>query len=711
MVEVRCPECGYLQALSEERFVAAAADALTCPHCGAAIPVDRPAARAEPPPEEAARKIHAFSRRLIEGNEVTKEMAMALEGMVRYYGHAGESAKALGIGFGRLGDFEKAESYLNEARGQAPDDPDTNRAFFLLRLSQGDWDQAVVEGFNLLNVPGRTPFAQDVEDLATALQKIGRNQEAEALLKGRPDLERKRLDGGKTRKETSSSLLESLLRFLKKGAPLRRLFQRGPSRGKPQGEIRAATKQAAAPGDIGAKTKPSPTAKPPVTPNSSRALVEYWIYSKAWEIPREEQIRERLGALFQKSEDRRTAVDLFDAGLKDGRLVIASYAKSESPSLFEYPEDMLPKNSRLFGDEDTETLRSANVIGVVRFQPGILTGLEYLLLAVCVVEALRGLIGGVIQDAVSHVLWNGKEWRARVVEAPSDSPVEPHVRFEVLDEGKNLWVHSHGMQKFGLPELEIDKVPPDAASPCVTFMVMAAEAILKSRLRGTSEIHGRMAVENTPFLFCAESVAPDEERHFPLGSLRIIPYLADYDPQSEDTLRHVLKICTSKFLRQSRGGSPRGKAPAAQPVNPSQMAERAKSPRELMLEAYKRARVELPEFKKSFQSRRPESSSEIYAVKVGFPVHSGEYEWMWVSLEVWRGDSLVGHVENAPVLRTDLRKGSRVQINEAEIFDWVIITNGARVKGAYTEEVSQVPEKTAPAGSTQESLPAVPAPS
>ncbi|MEJ2718884.1 MAG: DUF2314 domain-containing protein, partial [Deltaproteobacteria bacterium] len=71
----------------------------------------------------------------------------------------------------------------------------------------------------------------------------------------------------------------------------------------------------------------------------------------------------------------------------------------------------------------------------------------------------------------------------------------------------------------------------------------------------------------------------------------------------------------------------------------------------------------------------------------GFEARGGDYEWMWVSLDSWKGSSIVGYVANSPVLRKDLRKGSKVQISESEIFDWAISQGGKLVQGAYTEHV------------------------
>jgi uncharacterized protein YegJ (DUF2314 family) len=110
--------------------------------------------------------------------------------------------------------------------------------------------------------------------------------------------------------------------------------------------------------------------------------------------------------------------------------------------------------------------------------------------------------------------------------------------------------------------------------------------------------------------------------------------------------------------------------------------------KERLLEAHSVARAKLPAFKKSFQEGGHARTS-VHAIKVGFPVHEGSYEWMWVSLDEWRGTSVVGCVQNTPLVRQDLRKGCRVELDEQEIFDWVIAQGGDIVQGAFTERALQ----------------------
>ena len=103
-----------------------------------------------------------------------------------------------------------------------------------------------------------------------------------------------------------------------------------------------------------------------------------------------------------------------------------------------------------------------------------------------------------------------------------------------------------------------------------------------------------------------------------------------------------------------------------------------------LLNAHKRARQELSIFKRSFQ-QAGRTDPRVHAVKIGFPAQGGQLEWMWVSLDTWQGEFLAGHVENTPVLRKDLEKGSLIKISEREIFDWVITQEGKVLQGGYTE--------------------------
>ncbi len=167
MIQLQCPGCGYLQTVSERRYFSGPEEAALCPHCNAPMP-DGPAPGADSIPEEAAHKIMAFSRRILAGGEFSRDVVLALESMVRHYGESDEAVQALGIGYARLGDPQKAGPFLRIALVSNPDDEGLVQCLLTVQLAQKDFAHAVLTGEHLLSIPGRQPQDDDVAKLVLA---------------------------------------------------------------------------------------------------------------------------------------------------------------------------------------------------------------------------------------------------------------------------------------------------------------------------------------------------------------------------------------------------------------------------------------------------------------------------------------------------------------------------------------------------------------
>jgi uncharacterized protein YegJ (DUF2314 family)/tetratricopeptide (TPR) repeat protein len=619
-------------------------------------------------------------------------MVYALESLVGHYGPLEESSKALGIGYLRLGETTKAQRFLLEALRGTPQDPDILRAFFKIRLVEENFEEAVQVGRALINAAEAVPAEEDIAGLALALVGLGKTSEARDLLEAHPGLDRanplvKRAIRGATRGERQS--IRSLLsRFV----PLNRVLGRQPK------EHQSASTDRRHPGGLPGEDLAQRGQRPldKYKLDSSRssampawatkrfpALLEYWVYAHGPDAPKWESIRDCFARLYADSDQRRQALTELESMLEKKDLTVDHISRRSAKKLFDYPEDLLPRNSKELNEADRATLKDAQIITRVRLVPADTSSPDYLVFMVRLVEAVRQDTEGVVQDAVSHTLWGSEQWTRRIADTSFDGILESHIHFEVLDEGGGIWIHSHGMQKFGLPEIEIDGIPPGFASSGLRMMFMVAETLLAAANKGALDFRSPLSIENTPFLFNTAISPRDDEEHFPIGSLRILPYLSDYDPHCPNAVKHVLKIFVSKFAGHKRLGK-RGWPPSESRSDLEKTGNARQSSREAMLAAHRKARSELVDFRKSFQERGG-SEGHIHAVKVGFPANGGQHEWMWVALDAWRGDSIVGYLENSPTLRQDLQKGCRVMISEGEIFDWVIMDSGSIVKGAYTE--------------------------
>ena len=100
---------------------------------------------------------------------------------------------------------------------------------------------------------------------------------------------------------------------------------------------------------------------------------------------------------------------------------------------------------------------------------------------------------------------------------------------------------------------------------------MGETLIASSRNRTNPD--ASLNIPNTPFLFKLEDRPRDEENHFPVGSLKILPYVSDYDPQSPAAIKHVLTMLNSKVATHCNSG--RKTEPPAATTSPEPPADLA----------------------------------------------------------------------------------------------------------------------------------------
>ena len=470
MIQVRCPECGYLQTLSEERFLSISDDFLNCPHCHSKVPKEWTPTEDESVPEEARHKMLAFSRRILNGGDVGRDVVYALDSLVHHYGPMEESNKALGIGYAALGETKKAEDFLVQARQESPADREIMRSMLGVLVAQDKFHEAVEVGRALADSRVARLQDEDVARLAVALVGIEKVDEAKALLDSYPNLDPRNALVKQARKELKRSAglgLRSL--FREKGKIQRFLGSAGrdglkslTDRAKsfiapPEHVARAAEPEL----DILERRK-KPQASEPAVPSVKRIqpLLEYWIYAPGSTIPRWEDIRDQLAKQHSRKGDRERAFNLLESALEKNNLTIDYVLKQDAEDLFNYPEELIPLNSRDLDDNDRRNLVEAKMIVRLQLAPADLPHTKYLPFMVMFVEAVRRLTGGLVQDAVSHTLWGTSLWQSHS-QQPLENLVDSHVQFELLDEDGVVWIHTHGMQKFGLPEMEMEGVPAD----------------------------------------------------------------------------------------------------------------------------------------------------------------------------------------------------------------------------------------------------------
>ena len=88
-----------------------------------------------------------------------------------------------------------------------------------------------------------------------------------------------------------------------------------------------------------------------------------------------------------------------------------------------------------------------------------------------------------------------------------------------------------------------------------------------------------------------------------------------------------------------------------------------------ILAASKQAKEKLPQLRRDFNAGL-EPGEYIY-VKAPFETPDDGTEWMWVEVMRWNDGEILGLLKNEPVYIPDLRGGSEVRVDEADVFDYI----------------------------------------
>ncbi len=684
MIQVRCPECGFLQTLSEEKFLAISDDFLNCPHCHARLPKKWAPAHSDNIPEEAKHKIIAFSRRILNGGTINRAVVTALEALVRRYGPLEYSLKALGVGYGSLREYKKADEFFSLALQGSPEDMEILRWLAKVKLALEKYEESYASIVKVMETSASDVQDEDVAIAVLSLIGLRRLDEAQNLLDDHPNIDStiplvkqalKKLGRVSPRNMNALGTALSLFSELVSSAnnlKLQKLREKATNFIKNRKKFDVSrTPNSERVTSFNGSTR---SLERPLSDNTTprRLFLEYWIYSPNEEIPDWEAVKTEIASMCADDPVLKTCFLQLDHLIQANALTVEYVRKEEAEDIFSYPEDVLPRNSRGLQSRDIDKVVNARLIIRIRFIQKVDNPWTWLKLVICLVDNFRTAASGVVQDVISHTLWGESEWKKNV-KAGFSKRIDFHVNCEAVEESNGLWLHTHGMQKFGLPELELEGVPNEFEVEASRLMFMVAQTLLDmGQIQGSQA--GPFPIQSAPYSFTITMRKPDDEAHFPGGSAVITAFATGEVASGADGLKGVLSRLGAKVY-----------SPAAFELNRTdQEKTQLDIMRERMLEAHRQARRKLPIFKKSFRTLGMKDDY-IHAVKVRFDSESGGHEWMWVSLDKWKGRIVEGFLQNEPVLMKQLQKGSHINMVDQDIFDWVIMAEGKILDGGFTE--------------------------
>ena len=256
------------------------------------------------------------------------------------------------------------------------------------------------------------------------------------------------------------------------------------------------------------------------------------------------------------------------------------------------------------------------------------------------------------------------------------------VPFSVGESGLG-WMTTRGLQKFGLPDLQLTEVPPNLDRLSV-LLNSVAQYLIDAGFKAALERHGEIdsleldaevVIEpNVVARALARPNASDGLRGVRVG----LRFDADAQPPTITIVRPSgVTLSQAEWLYS---------IVEALSEQKTEIPIMAKTDSDEMTAAHQRAMSEMPGVKQRFGGGlRP---GEVLFMKYGFPTPDGDREFMWFAVTGWSGPMLAGQLANEPRQIPSLRLGQEVSIPEVDVFDWMVQRPDGGHDGGYTSDVA-----------------------
>jgi uncharacterized protein YegJ (DUF2314 family) len=256
----------------------------------------------------------------------------------------------------------------------------------------------------------------------------------------------------------------------------------------------------------------------------------------------------------------------------------------------------------------------------------------------CLSESMQGLIW---DDAVK-LLYGRTAFRQRRVDAWVDDrlPIATEIAIHQVPHGAGLRSLSLGLGKLGLPDLVVDNHPEFLSADVLLLIGRVAEALAADpkALRA-----GKVTLDGVTVPF-AGLIALD---------------LGDASHQAA-------------LLARVAGKKPENEVVAE--LDDPELAAVQKKAQERLAALAGELRPEPP-------------AGTLLAVKAMFTADDGRVEWMWVEVKRWDGGHMTGVLGNDPFYVKSLHQGDKVNVEQAQVADYVYRRRGAPAEGGDSDRI------------------------
>ena len=183
-----------------------------------------------------------------------------------------------------------------------------------------------------------------------------------------------------------------------------------------------------------------------------------------------------------------------------------------------------------------QKLLHANYVYRVRVVLSEPKDLSYLAASLTTAASLCKAVDGVIRDTRTHLVLTYDEAR-RVLKTPSFD-IADHVLVHTVREpgGTGLWLHTHGLGKFGRADLEIRRVPQPYAPLARHALLTIGDYLSQGKAVKPGE-----TLQLGPAHLCFTRAADEGLEEFPYGVIRV----SDFDPETLTPADGVVRWLTT----------------------------------------------------------------------------------------------------------------------------------------------------------------------
>ncbi len=181
--------------------------------------------------------------------------------------------------------------------------------------------------------------------------------------------------------------------------------------------------------------------------------------------------------------------------------------------------------ARSLGRNDARILKTGQLSLEIEVTVKDPTHLTYLNWTIWLMDVLLNLTDGVVIDPAAQCCRGRAEWEKCA--GPFD--ISRHVALHITEwDNETRWVHSHGMEKFARPDLELVEVPPSLVREAILLINQIAALLAKgTELRSGQILH--LGPIGEAQLISSTSPADHQS---PFGRLRLIEVAQEGSPAS-----------------------------------------------------------------------------------------------------------------------------------------------------------------------------------